>query len=189
MHNGGSMEELLDIVNRSKRGDHDAFANLYDRFAPLVRAITFDTTGSLPESEDLCQEIFFQTYQRLAQLRDNSRFPGWLLKITRHACQDWQRSKRRRRQFIATDMKMSEAIADHSAQTSQSDNEEIRRLREAIRQLPPKERMALHLFYLAEQPASLARETIGLSNSGFYKTLDRAKKHVAAILQKNEVIS
>ena len=40
---------------------------------------------------------------------------------------------------------------------------QIQRMLNTIRQLPPKERMALHLFYLSEQPAELARQTLGLS--------------------------
>jgi RNA polymerase sigma-70 factor (ECF subfamily) len=64
----------------------------------------------------------------------------------------------------------------------------IHDLLEAIRHLPDKERMALHLFYLVEQPAASAREIMGLSNSGFYKVLERAKHRVAAILKRGKVM-
>ena len=67
-------------------------------------------------------------------------------------------------------------------------DEESQRLLDAIRQLPAKERTALHLFYLAEQPASAAREVLGLSNSGFYKLLDRAERRVASILAKRKAV-
>ena len=46
--------------------------------------------------------------------------------------------------------------------------------------------MAFHLFYLDEQPVAVARQVLGLSQSGFYKLLDRAREHVGAIMRRNE---
>ena len=63
---------------------------------------------------------------------------------------------------------------------------QLAELRHAIRQLPDDERMALHLFYLDEQPVAVARQVLGLSQSGFYKLLDRAREHVGAIMRRNE---
>ena len=80
--------------------------------------------------------------------------------------------------------KSVELADDHQA----ANDEESQRMLDVVRQLPAKERMALHLFYLAEQPAQAAREAMGLSNSGFYKVLDRAKRRVASILQKQKVV-
>ena len=40
------MPEDETLVSRSQQGDREAFACLYDRFAPLVRSIAFDATGS-----------------------------------------------------------------------------------------------------------------------------------------------
>jgi hypothetical protein len=44
--------------------------------------------------------------------------------------------------------------------------------------------MALHIFYLDEQPAEMARQTLGLSSSGFYKLLERARKSVAQLMKQ-----
>ena len=96
--------------------------------------------------------------------------------IARRACADWGRARKRRPKVQLDDIdlpKGSSGLCD----------EEMRDLLDAIRQLPAKERTALHLFYLMEQPASAAREIMGLSNSGFYKVLERAKNRVASILQ------
>ena len=53
--------------------------------------------------------------------------------------------------------------------------------------LPEKERLALHAFYLQEQSAEDARRTVGLSRSGFYRALERARKQLTTLLvQKRE---
>ncbi len=46
--------------------------------------------------------------------------------------------------------------------------------------------MALHLFYLEEEPAAVARQIPGLSQSGFYKVLDRARRLVVEQLDEAE---
>ena len=175
------MDDVRELVVRSKRGDRQAFANLYDQFAPLVRSVGYDATGCWQESEDLCQDVFLQAYRNLGQLRDASRFAGWLMSIARRSCSDWRRTRLQR-------PKTGMEGVDPAGDPPQPVNEDSQRLLDAIRQLPAKERTALHLFYLAEQPASVARQTMGLSNAGFYKLLDRARRRVAAILESREVV-
>jgi len=175
------MDDVPGLVLRAKEGDRRAFADLYDQFAPLVRSVAYDATGCLQEAEDLCQEVFLHAYQNLKQLRDAARFPGWLVMITRRTCTTWGRT-RRQRSGVGL-----EEIETPITESGSSD-EEIQHMLNAIRQLPPKERLALHLFYLSEQPAELARQTLGLSSSGFYKVLERAKRRAAAILKKRGVI-
>ena len=65
----------------------------------------------------------------------------------------------------------------------------LRSSREAILKLPDDERFALHLFYLEEQSAAAARECLGLSQSGFYKLLERAREHAGAIMRRNQEAS
>ena len=156
------MADVHELVERAKAGDRQAFTGLYDQFAPLVRSVAYDTTGSLHEAEDLCQDVFLQAYRNLGQLRDATRFAGWLVMIARRACASWRRTRRRRAEVDiegpATPCDPPEPVGD-----------EIERLLDVMGRLPPQERMALHLFYLAERPASLARQTMGLSNAGFYQ--------------------
>jgi RNA polymerase sigma-70 factor, ECF subfamily len=179
------MADVQQLVVRARAGDREAFALLYDQFAPLIRSMSYDATGSSHDMEDVCQEVFLQAYRKLDRLRDPSRFAGWLVVIARRTCSSWLRARRgkpdagldRIEPFVA--VTGSDGVPDAC-------NDEILAVLNAIRYLPPKERMALHLFYLAEQPAVAACETMGLSNSGFYRVLDRAKKRLAAWLQKRE---
>jgi len=175
------MADPHEDVELAKQGDRQAFARLYDQFAPLVRSVAYDASGSLHESEDLCQEVFLQAYRKLGQLRDAARFAGWLMSIARRTCTSWRRS-----QWCHAETDLEQIAASDGS--SESPDEEVRLLLEAIRRLPPKERTALHLFYLAEQPASMARETMGLSNAGFYKILERARRRVASLFQNRKVL-
>jgi RNA polymerase sigma-70 factor (ECF subfamily) len=164
------------IVRQAQRGDHAAFGALYDQYAPLVRAIAFDASGDVTTSHDITQNVFLKAFCRLNQLRNVDRFGAWLTQIARRASRDWQRTRRRdRHEFSAQPPDLANS---HHNDTSLE-------LLQAIRGLPYRERMALHIFYLDGQSADVARRTLGLSSSGFYKLLDRARNRLANAMQTN----
>jgi RNA polymerase sigma-70 factor (ECF subfamily) len=172
------MSDTAELVARARGGDQAAFAALYDRHARLIRAICYDATAHLASAEDLAQDVFLRAYQKLDQLRDGERFVPWLCEIARRAGHDWRRRTRRDGKRLATVHEVGHATPEEAPQVGE--------LRDAIRQLPEDERMALHLFYLEEQPAVIAQLALGLSQSGFYKVLDRARNRVGSLMRRNE---
>ncbi len=117
-----------------------------------------------------------RAYENLENLRDPDRFGGWLVGIARLRCKEWiRRSSRRRGENVELDD--VQPIAPDP-----QDNDRLKQLRKTIAMLPEKERLALHTFYLQGQSAENARRTMGLSRSGFYRALERARKQLAALL-------
>lgn len=157
-------------VARVQLGDRAAFAELYNRYARLVRCVCFDGTRNLNDSNDLCQEVFLKAFRSIGELRDAKRFANWLTGITRNAVRDWKRKHGR------SPMPLDEPVPDPEHSDGETDFAE---LRDAVGALPEQERMALHLFYLDEEPVTVARQVLGLSQSGFYKLLDRARRQLA----------
>src|SRR4051794_29546830 len=126
------MGDTRELVARVRGGDQAAFAALYDRHARVVRAICYDATAHLASADDLTQEVFLRAYQKLHQLRDDSRFVAWLCEIARRAGRDWQRRSRRN---IA---RPNSASAIDVAAPKEEPH--LAELRHAIRQLPDNER-------------------------------------------------
>ena len=157
-------------------GDKDAFADLYDRYAPLVRAICYDSTRNLTDAQDLAQDVFMRAYEKLSRLRDPDRFGKWLVGIARLRCREWRRQRLRSRDRHVGLDDTELAIANPS------NDDRIERLREMITALPSKERLALHTFYLQGSSAENARRIMGLSRSGFYRVLDRARKRLQRLM-------
>ena len=159
-----------ELVGSVLVGDTSAFGRLYDRYAGLIRAICYDATGELAAGQDLAQEVFLLAYQKLASLRDPERFPAWLVGIARHCCRQWRRQMARDRRVLE-----GLAAAGSRAALPAAGEDEGRELRQAMMLLPDKQRLAMHAFYLLDQSADEARSVMGLSRSGFYKLLQRAK--------------
>jgi RNA polymerase sigma factor (sigma-70 family) len=85
------LTELSDaqLVARCRTGDQGAWAELVNRFSRYVYAIAVQGFR-LPEhdAEDIFQEVFARTYQRLDRLRDDAAIKPWLAQLTRNLCVD-----------------------------------------------------------------------------------------------------
>jgi RNA polymerase sigma-70 factor (ECF subfamily) len=157
-------------------GDKAAYETLYDRYAPLVRAVCYDTTGNLADAQDLAQDVFMRAYEKLEHLREPGLFGKWLVGIARLRCQEWRR-QRLRSQNRNVGLNNAQAVAPDPP-----DDSRIELLREMITTLPEKERLALHTFYLQGSSADYARRIMGLSRSGFYRVLERARKRLEQLM-------
>jgi RNA polymerase sigma factor (sigma-70 family) len=77
------------LVARCRAGDDAAWRELVERFSRYVFAIAVQGFR-LPEhdAEDVFQEVFTRTYQRLDRLRDDGAIKPWLAQLTRNLCLD-----------------------------------------------------------------------------------------------------
>jgi len=150
-------------------GDKAAYGELYDRYAPLVRAICYGTAGNLQDAQDMAQDVFLRAYGRLCTLRDPARFGKWLISIANMRCKECRRQKARSRQTYL------DGADFESPAPAPSNNGQIDKLRKLITELPKTEQLALHVFYLQERSADDGCRTMGLSRSGFYRVLSRAR--------------
>ena len=80
-----------ELVRAVIAGDKRAYALLYDRLAPLVRAVCHDYTHNLADAQDLAQDVFLRAYEQLGELRKPESFGPWLMGIARRRCSEWRR--------------------------------------------------------------------------------------------------
>jgi RNA polymerase sigma-70 factor (ECF subfamily) len=75
---------LMQWIRRAKKGDIEAFRQIYESFARRVLNFIFRMVNVPEESEDLAQETFVTVYQKLGTLKDDSKFEPWLFRIARN---------------------------------------------------------------------------------------------------------
>jgi len=73
-----SVEQL---VAAARSGDREAQRALYERTVGWVERLSFRLMRSRAEAEDVMQESYLQAFLSLAQLREASRFEGWLRSV------------------------------------------------------------------------------------------------------------
>lgn len=192
------MDELMsqdaDDLRAARQGGPEgqrAMARLYDRHAPVVHAVCRQHLGSAGGGgpgacDDALQETFIRAYRMLDRLDSPDRLRPWLYGIARLVCSEMRRAAGRRRRHEG-EAAMNHAPVSREAEAPHetvSRSESLERLTEAIDRLPEQERLAVHLFYLDPDPVRAAKEALGLSRSGFYKLLARARERLALSMRE-----
>jgi RNA polymerase sigma-70 factor, ECF subfamily len=76
-------------MGRIAAGDRRAFAELFDRHAPLVLGVLTRMLRRREEAEEVLQECFLQAWRRAASYRPEGATPrGWLLMLGRSRALD-----------------------------------------------------------------------------------------------------
>ena len=89
--------EEAELIERSKRGDGEAFARLIrkyeDRIYNLARKVC---AGAPAEAEDIYQETFLTAFKKIGAFRSESSLGTWLYRIAANLC--WTRLRKKRRE-------------------------------------------------------------------------------------------
>lgn len=165
-------------------GDQAAFARLYDRHAPVVLSLC--RRNAAGEAEDATQETFMRAFSNLDRLEQPQKLRPWLYGIARRVCSERRRSASRRRAHETKAGRHAERDVHppSSLLGTVQDDEQMERLTAAIDQLDDRQRLAVHLYYLDADPVQAAREALGLSRSGYYKLLARARERLETLIRE-----
>lgn len=84
----------LALVERAKKGDQNAYAELMDRYRESVHYMLLRMVKNNDDAEDLTIEAFGKAFNRLEQYSPSYAFSTWLFKIASNNCIDHIRKKR-----------------------------------------------------------------------------------------------
>jgi RNA polymerase sigma-70 factor (ECF subfamily) len=83
----------LELAERCRRGDADAFEELYRHYSGRLYSLAFRMAGSAQEAEDLLQEIFLSAHRKLGGFRGESSLGTWLYRLGMNQCLDHLRGR------------------------------------------------------------------------------------------------
>jgi RNA polymerase sigma-70 factor (ECF subfamily) len=74
--------ELDPLLLRAQKGDHQAFAQIYQQQKQRIYSLCLRMVANPTEAEDLTQEVFLQLHRKISTFRGNSAFSTWLHRLT-----------------------------------------------------------------------------------------------------------
>ena len=83
------------LMLRVQRDEPGAFAEMVERFGPLVFGRFYRQLSDRQEAEDLAQEVFLRLYRHRKRYQPTARFATWLFHITQNVARNALRSRRR----------------------------------------------------------------------------------------------
>ena len=169
-----------DLVERARRGDHDAFAVLagatIGRLDAAARLILKDPH----RAQDAVQETLVRCWRDLPTLRDPDRFDAWLHRLFLNACRDELRSSKRR--SIEVELPEIHPLSVADSQSASADRDLIER---GIRHLDPDHRTVIVLHYYLGLPLPDAAAAMGIPLGTAKSRLHRATQALRAALDSD----
>lgn len=144
-----------------KEGDQSALAILYNRYDRLVYTIAFKVLNNAPEAEDLTQEVFLELWQKNTYNPSRSSLSRFLGMLTRNRAIDRIRARSNQRRILKGMTPQLPSVEAFSLpEKSASQGERSQRVRQALQDLPEKERDLLWLaFYHGLSQSEIAAQT------------------------------
>jgi len=164
------------LVERARRGEHDAYAELVRRYSTIAHRTAVLIAGPA-DAEDAVQEAFISAFYALARFRQEASFKPWLLAIVANAARNKLRSSGRQprlRDRLAVDRAIGPVHVAPSAESAVVDADQRRSLADAIDQLPAKARLVVTCRYLLELSEAETAQVLGWPAGTVKSRLSRA---------------
>ena len=164
-----------DLVERARRGDHDAFAELAAAAISRLDATAWLMLRDHERAMDAVQNALLRAWRDLPALRDPDRFDAWLNRLLANACIDLLRRDRRHRlDVVLTDTSPTPIVHDETAVIA--DRDELER---GFRRLGPEERAVIVLHHYLDLPLPEVAATLGVplgtAKTRLYRGLNRMR--------------
>ena len=176
-------EQLVSEIVRTK--DSLLFAQLYDRYAPLVYNKCLGFAKNKVEAEDLTHDIFIKLYIKLKSFKGNSKFSTWLYSFTYNFCVNYvQRDGYRNKEQVN-----EEAVEKRSAISDEVSDEDIlqlkaEKLQKVLSIIDPNDKMVLLMKYQDELSIKEISASLDIGESAVKMRIKRAKEKVMEIYKK-----
>lgn len=174
---------------RLKAGDREAYTALVEKYRrPLVHFL-YRMVHDTAVAEELAQEVFLRVYRARSRYKPSAKFSTWLFRIATNLALNSLRDGRLRQ---VVEMPAGAKLPLRTAETESKgkageaadprptveqelmEAERLRAIREAIEELPEKQRLAVLLHKYEELDYAAIADILGCSESALKSLLFRA---------------
>jgi RNA polymerase sigma factor (sigma-70 family) len=141
------------------------------------------------EAEEVLQTVYLKILEGKARFRGESSFKTWLFAVIRNtAIGEHRRRILRTLRFFAGPDQAGEPVSGEEGPASSFEKSETQvRFQSALRNLPGRQREALHLVFYEDLSLREAADVMGISIGSARQHYDRGKKRLREILDETEV--
>ena len=181
---GTGSEISLAVLDACRRGDREAFRELYEAYKDRVYSIAFYFfQADADAASEVTQQVFLKLMREIARFRGDAAFPTWLYRLVINACLD--RVRGRRADVVGADPLTLDAMPAPalSHEETLAQHEVARSVQHAVATLPPKLRAAILLRYFDDLSYSDMATVLSCSIGTVASRLSRGHRLLAKKLE------
>jgi RNA polymerase sigma-70 factor (ECF subfamily) len=170
------------LILQARRGEPDAIAELYQRYAqPVYRYICYRVPDGC--ADDLTAEVFLRMVEALPRYEINGApFEAWLYRIASARIADYYRARARHPEEALSELEPDQRISPESAM---QDEEEQDELRAALHELSEEHQDILILRFVERKSHTEVAEILGKSVTAIKSAQHRALSRLAESMGSN----
>jgi len=154
-----------------------------EQYRRLVQAVAV-LCGSMPDAEDAVQEAFARAWERASRGETFDHLAGWIVTVALNQTRSGHRRRARDRALVA---RLGERqIASGGGPSVDGLTAGVLAIREAIDQLPGRQREVVLLHYFLDFDVSTVAATLGIGEGTVKTALFRARGKLALALGETE---
>lgn len=182
------MQETVEIIDKLKRNDDNAFQQLVEKFQDLVVRTAFAYLKNRDEAEDIAQEVFISIYQNINSFRGEANIKTWILRITINKSLNqlrknkWNKSIYSLEDLVLNPFRSAAQVQDPYSQLRQKEIESAMTI--ALDKLPPQQRTAFILHKIDNLPQQEIANVLNVNVSAVESLIFRAKSNLQKYLYK-----
>jgi RNA polymerase sigma-70 factor (ECF subfamily) len=188
------------LVRRVIGGERTAFDELIRRYQRQAVAVSYRLLGSSHDALEVTQDAFLKAFASISTLQKPEAFGGWLMRIVSNLSLNFRRSRKSKTQLPLDDLLGpmeagqapasggggSEWMARSGDPVRTLESREMgRRLAEALKQLPEKQRLALVMFTVDQLPQKDVAEALDCSVEAVKWHVFQGRKKLRELLKEH----
>ncbi len=173
------------LVQRSLRGDTQAYGMLVQQHQHAVFNVCYRMLGEYQQAEDLAQDTFIRAYQRLSTFDLERPFGPWIRRIATNLCLNFFKLNQPHLQPLDDELTISAPPKSTNPEITHEILEQKETIRNALLKLPAHYRAVIELRHYQDMNYQEIAATLGLRLNTAKSHLFRARKLLAKILEEN----
>ncbi len=149
------LEQEKQILKRIKKGENEAFGELYDFYAPKVYRFVRLKVDCQETAQDLTSEAFLKIWEYLQeQKRIRERFRSLLYKIARNLVIDFYRAKSNREILMDELEELSHIEDDQRSDDLALRREDMKEIKQGLVKIKSNYQDVIIWYYIEDMPIS-----------------------------------
>lgn len=177
------------LVIRLKRGNVDAFKELYHKYVQNLYAFTLRTARVPALAEDIVHDVFVKLWENRHQIDPDQSFQAYLFTIARNHLLNFIKRKAHEKEIIDRMTRDTVPAQNNSTHEQVLYNESNRLFREAVEQLPVRRKEVFQLCHLKGLTYDETAEQLGITSSTVNTQMVEARKFIKEYLVSENSIS